>query len=206
VELEHRDLADLFRGATPPSCFMPDDGSWRPGRIRNRNGKSQYGFFCPQCDGHWVLRTPKGDRKDWVSKDYMTAVVDLIWPGELEMSSVEEFCPVVHCYQCAANQKCQYEGCGRTDTDHHHTGPQDIFGSDCDHWPLVHLCADHHDEWHDRVTPYSQNHGAYKLITPALWREVLKMIPDEAEAIEFQRSGEQYLKQKVKVEAHTSNT
>jgi hypothetical protein len=42
--------------------------------------------------------------------------------------------------------------CGELGTEYHHFAPRFLF-SDADSWPTAYLCARHHHEWHDKVTP-----------------------------------------------------
>jgi len=38
-------------------------------------------------------------------------------------------------------------------TEYHHVAPRYLFGAECENWPGVWLCREHHKEWHDKVTP-----------------------------------------------------
>lgn len=43
--------------------------------------------------------------------------------------------------------------CGQPGTELHHFAPRFIFGDDCEQWPKVYLCREHHAHWHALVTP-----------------------------------------------------
>jgi hypothetical protein len=43
--------------------------------------------------------------------------------------------------------------CGSPFTERHHWAPRYLFSDDCERWPKDYLCKEHHDLWHQTVTP-----------------------------------------------------
>jgi hypothetical protein len=41
----------------------------------------------------------------------------------------------------------------RNGSEYHHFAPRHLFGDDADMWPGAWLCKEHHDQWHNIVTP-----------------------------------------------------
>lgn len=213
---DYTDLCDWFERGTPPQCdcsvetpvgtSFGRDGSQRAwGRIHPANGGKhfQYGFFCVSGEHRWVFVNPEGNRQDSVSKPFMEAVIRIVWvqsgnwPEAFDEHTVEDHCPIFQCNVTPV--PCAYTDCPNFATEVHHFAPKSLFPDDYDKWPTAPLCEEHHHViWHPRVTPYLQNYGAYKLLSPDLYNKVMDLIPeDQVEAIKFQQTTEQELKQGV---------
>jgi len=209
VPADYEDLIDWFDRGTPPQCDCsaetPDgtslgrDGSQRVwGRHHFANKTWHYGFFCVSGEHKWVFTNWDGDRQDWVSDLFVEQVILLVHGHEiLEQHTVEELCPIFQCN--VTPESCAYADCPNLATEVHHFAPKSLFPDDYDKWPTAPLCEEHHHViWHPRVTPYLQNYGAYKLLSPDLYNKVMDLIPeDQVEAIKFQQTTEQELKQGV---------
>jgi hypothetical protein len=53
--------------------------------------------------------------------------------------------------QCAHGAGTKHQ-CPNTDVEYHHFGPKSYF-VDFDKWPTAWLCREHHNNWHEEVTP-----------------------------------------------------
>ena len=205
------ELADLWSGGIPP-CDDSHEPQRIPGQLRKIDGQGFHCvFFCGICRGQWSFKTKKG-YQHWISKNFMVSTLDYLWPDLLKDYSLSEsrkqlaaVLSVYQCKKCDADGKvdrtCVYGPCIRTDTQSHHFEPRSIYGDkECEKWSKGFLCPIHHREWHTRVTPYMKTYGAFRLVSPILWEELMTLVPDDqVEAIETQRSVEQDLQQQIKV-------
>jgi len=206
------ELYDFWESAVAP-CDDSHEPERIPGQLRKIDGQGFHCvFFCGECMGRWKFPKGKSDWQHWVGKDWMVYYFDFYERELLEDYSLHEsrkqleaILPIYQCRKCDADRgdidrTCVYESCQRTDTQEHHFAPRTTFDGECDHWPTGFLCPIHHREWHTRVTPYLKPYGAFRLVSPRLWKELMTLVPaDQAEPIETQRSVEQDLQQKVKV-------
>lgn len=49
---------------------------------------------------------------------------------------------------------CGYLGCESTEVEWHHYAPRNTFGSECENFPCLPLCRDHHQHWHKTMDGY----------------------------------------------------
>ena len=43
--------------------------------------------------------------------------------------------------------------CSQLGVENHHWSPRHLFGDEAERWPQDWLCKEHHDQWHNTVTP-----------------------------------------------------
>lgn len=54
-------------------------------------------------------------------------------------------------FEDRTQNECQY--CGKIGAELHHVMPRHLAPEDCEKWPTVYLCQEHHMQWHNTVTP-----------------------------------------------------
>jgi hypothetical protein len=115
-------------------------------RTVKRSGDSQYYWFCMACNRRAAAGA--GENIGYELLDFWIAHGK--FPG---ITDKEQF-PILYIY---TGEPCAVRGCNDTETQEHHWAPRILspaFGPDWNNWPTVYLCAYHHRQWHEIVTPY----------------------------------------------------
>lgn len=138
-------FAPLDRKSCPlnHSTKLYDDfgrGAWRRGDdealfvINLVSGGRHYKMACRSC----------GQRSGAVP----TAVVEKGWRIADQVEWEENSAPREY-------DPCVVKDCTVTPTEYHHFAPRNTFGAECDQWPCLPLCREHHVDWHQRMDGYS---------------------------------------------------
>lgn len=99
------------------------------------DGSTQVFFWCVSCSRVADPLHP------FISKDYL----------KLNLKVSIDSLPTIERYPNNAKPKCVV--CGKPGAQLHHFAPKHLFNNDADRWPTGYLCQEHHDEWHNKLTP-----------------------------------------------------
>jgi len=127
-------------GIEKPKCERCGGNNVKLRRYIISNGDTQFRWQCMDC-GKCALKSSQNvshTQAEALAAQYDKTTTDIPIAADYSQDTA-----------CAV--------CGKLGTEVHHWAPQalsDQFGDDWYNWPTVHLCREHHQQWHRIVTPY----------------------------------------------------
>ncbi len=122
----------------PPACERCGSDNVKLRRYIISNGDVHFRWKCLDC-GRLAQKTGQN-----VSHSKVDELLDHYDKSRSDIPIAEDY---------SGEAQCEVSGCERP-AEVHHVAPRALFGDQCNQWPKVLLCREHHNEWHTTVTPY----------------------------------------------------
>lgn len=120
-----------------PRCKKCDSRNVRLRRHIISNGGSQVGWYCLDGD-HWALYPGDGQ---WIAHKMVKKWLAGYGKTIGDIAVVKDSSEII---------TCAVEDCSKP-AEVHHIAPRALFGTECEKWPTVYLCIEHHAKWHKIV-------------------------------------------------------